>query len=183
MATAQIVDYRVWGTGNYSPEAVPQPGCNASGPFSGPSEGLGMGQVQFAGFACFPTELNPDPNASSFIWTATDTQTAEDGDQIFLEGRGTWTPTVVGMDGDVPILTAVWDGEWTIVDGTGRFAGAKAIEIKMIAENLPFKFTDPVWQFTYEKVGQIQLVPEPQALALAVVSCAPLLRRRSAHRN
>lgn len=158
-AAAQVVPYRVWGTGNYRPDAVPAEGCNASGPFSGPSQGLHMGRVAYQGFACFPTALNTDPAATSFIWTASDVQVAANGDKLYLEGIGTWTPRFEGLDEETgePIFTAVWDGEWFIVGGTGRFANATTVSIRMIAENLPFKFSDPVWRFTYEKVGQIDL--------------------------
>jgi hypothetical protein len=157
-AAAQVVPYRVWGTGIYKPNVVPIDGCIASGPFSGPSQGLHMGRVAYEGFACFPSELNTG-STTSFIWTADDVQVAANGDELHLHGMGTWTPEVVGLDEETgePILTAVWDGEWIIVGGTGRFANARSVSIRMIAKNLPFKYSDPEWEFTYEKVGQIDL--------------------------
>lgn len=142
---AQIVPFRTVGPG----------GVNAAtGDFAGSAQGIHLGACNFAGNAVLTPYTDLD-----FSWTATDTYTGANGDQIFLTGIGTihlfpmpeLGPTIYG---------AKWFAEWEVVGGTGRFenAGPADEPITMIANNLPFDIvSDPIWYFTFEKIGEFDL--------------------------
>ena len=145
-SNAQIVPYRVTGTGGVDP---------VTGDFGGTSKGLHLGKFTFSGNALV---VGLDPLNGDFegTWTAVDTQVAANRDELHLVGNG--TITLIPLVGTM--FEAVWSGEWTVTGGTGRFknAGPGPEPIQMVAVNDPFDIvSDPIWYFSYEKVGEFDL--------------------------
>lgn len=141
---AQVVPYRVEGTGSVDP---------ATGAFGGPSIGLHMGQMTYSGNITSQVPTGP----FTVAWTAVDTQVAADGSTISLSGAGTATIIPISF----PTVYAVWSGQWTVTGGTGRFANVQNVggPIQMVALNDPFDVTDNVTPrgLSYQKVGRIDL--------------------------
>lgn len=138
---AQVVPYRVVGTG----------GINAvTGEFGGPSIGRHMGRMTYTGTSV----TVPDANDPFLLhYTASDVQVAADGSELHLSGIG--TVTLIPLGGN--LFSAEWDGDWTIVGGTKRFANASGT-VQLRAVNEPFDIVnDLVWYYSYEKTGEFDL--------------------------
>lgn len=142
---AQEVPAKLVGTGAFNSSDLT---------FEGDAIGSHLGNCSFAGVAT----LSPADNTGLVLnYFAPDVYTAANGDTLELIGIGTTTLTPVGVNGNgEPVFTAVWDGTWTVVGGTGRFSNASGA-YELYAENLPFAFSDPYWYFIYEKTGTIDL--------------------------
>jgi hypothetical protein len=143
---AQIVPYKLTGSGVADP---------TTGQFYGPSISTHLGKMTY-----FAQALTLIPTATGFDYTAVDVQTAADGSEIHLFGVGSAVLTP-RPDLGAGWFEAVWDGEWTVTGGTGRFANVKPgtgpIILEMVQE--PFDLFDPITlrPFTYTKTGDIDL--------------------------
>lgn len=144
---AQNVPAKIVGTGAFDSSDLS---------FGGDAIGSHLGACSFLGNA----ELIPDPNDGTglvLLYFAPDVYTAANGDTLELLGIGsvTLTPVAQRANGEF-VFTALWDGTWTVVGGTGRFEKASGA-YELTAVNEPFAFSDPFWYFSYEKSGKIDL--------------------------
>jgi hypothetical protein len=154
---AQIVPYKLTGSG----VADPLGGSSGLGAFYGPSISTHLGKMWYEAEATSLVFSGYGPGGEwIFDYTADDVQTAADGSEIFLSGAGKayLTPR---PDLGPTWFDAVWDGEWTVVGGSGRFANASSgtgpIILAMVQE--PFDLLDAITlrPFTYTKTGDINL--------------------------
>ena len=153
-SSAQLVPYHVIGTGGIDP---------VTGDFAGPAKGFNLGELTVGGNAVVDG-LDPQNGDFEGVWTADVTDVATNGDELNLVGSGTITLKPLGGT----MFEAVWSGEWTVTGGTGRFENAEPgpKPIRMVAVNDPFDIvSDPIWYFSYEKVGEFDLGVLPTASA------------------
>jgi hypothetical protein len=125
-----------------------------TGDYLGTGHGTHLGKHTFLGnVATTPTgQLTAD-------WHSTVPQetVAADGSKLYFDTAG--TVELIPRD-NLGNFTAVWVGEFTVVGGTGRFANAGPADepLQVFAVNDPFNyFTDPVWTFSWELSGRIEL--------------------------
>jgi hypothetical protein len=134
------------GTGVYIP---------ATGYYYGPGEEKTLGPLIFNG----TIETEPTgPLTFSFqnLGRGTSDETLheaiyEDGSSVSVRFQG--TAELIPIDNGN--FTAVWLGVMEIVRGTGKMRGAKG-KLDVVAENKPFKLTDPFWEFEWIWSGEIK---------------------------
>jgi hypothetical protein len=149
-SSAQSVAYRTHGTGLYSPFA---------GNYEGPGVGTHLGRHTFVGnVATMFVGVMPDGSLLfEFEISEDDPQltVAADGSTLLFSASG----HVLMMAIDDEFYTAVWEGDFVVEGGTGRFANARPAEepLRVVAINDPFRLTDPAWPFTWELTGRIRL--------------------------
>ena len=82
---------------------------------------------------------------------------AAHGDTLFFSGSG--QVEFIPLDDTFTTFVAIWEGDFVVVGGTGRFAGAKpaAEPLRVVAINDPFTLLDPAWSFSWELTGRIVL--------------------------
>jgi hypothetical protein len=86
----------------------------------------------------------------------------EDGSTITTRFRGIVELVPVLEDGNpTGQFTANWDGNWTIVEGTGQLRGAKG-GFRVTAINDPFSLTDPYWNFSWSWRGNVTVPNRPE---------------------
>jgi hypothetical protein len=142
---AQSVPYRAHGTGSYSP---------AHGDYGGVGVGIHLGKHTFLGkVATSPTTT--DPLVFDFVLTDPQETVAANGDTLLFGGSG--QVTLILLDATSMTFMAVWEGDFVVVGGTGRFAGARPADepLRVLAINAPFSLFDPVWSFSWELTGRI----------------------------
>jgi hypothetical protein len=86
----------------------------------------------------------------------------EDGSSISTRAKGI-VQLIPVLDGDgnpTGQFTADWNGNWTIVKGTGQYRGAKG-SFRVNAVNDPFYLTDPSWNFSWTWSGNIAVPSNP----------------------
>jgi hypothetical protein len=85
----------------------------------------------------------------------------EDGSTISTRFRGIVELVPVLENGNpTGQFTANWDGNWTIVEGTGQLRGAKG-GFRVNAINDPFSLTDEVWTFSWSWQGNVTVPNRP----------------------
>ena len=54
-------------------------------------------------------------------------------------------------------VVAIWEGDFVVEGGTGRFAGAQPADepLHVVAINAPFTVLDPEWSSSWELTGRI----------------------------
>jgi hypothetical protein len=146
-ALAQSVPYKSHGTGGYFP---------ATGDYGGTGVGTHLGNLTFSGnvaVATAPTANNP----LIFDWWLTVPQetVAANGDTLLFSGAG----QVELVPLDATTFVAIWQGDFVVEGGTGRFAGAQPADepLHVVAINDPFTLLDPEWFFSWEVTGWIVL--------------------------
>ena len=145
-SVAQSVAYRTHGTGSYSPVTFG---------YGGVGVGTHLGKHTFAGkVATSPTD---NPLVFDFSLTGTQETVAANGDKLYFSGRG--QVELIPLDATFTTFVAVWEGDFVVVGGTGRFAGARPADepLRVVAINDPFSSLDPVWSFSWELTGRIVL--------------------------
>ena len=154
----QVVPYRLFGIG----VADPVGGDAGLGSFYGPAFGRFIGPLYYYAQATeiIPIDENMDGIPEGFTYQAIDTQTAWDGSEIYLYGEGTAT-LFPRPDLGPFIFEAVWDGDWTILGGSGRFENAESEPgaIDLFVYFYPFDLTDndTLRPFFYTKTGHWDL--------------------------
>ena len=146
-SAAQSVAYRAHGTGSYSP---------VNFDYGGVGVGIHLGKHTFLGMvATSPTEDNP--LVFDFSLTVPQETEAANGDKLFFTGSG--QVTLIPLDATLTTFMARWEGDFVVVGGTGRFAGAKPADepLRVLAINDPFRLSDLVWSFSWELTGRIVL--------------------------
>jgi hypothetical protein len=146
-AQAQIVPYETRGQGAQFD--------TATGMYWGTGNGTLMGRHSFAG-SIIPTDLS-NPLVVPFQSVVPQETVAANGDKLYFD--------VVGVVHYIPLeptftyWTAVWEAEFTVVGGTGRFRNAQPADqpLTTVAVNDPFTLTDPVLTFSWTVSGHIRL--------------------------
>ncbi len=143
---AQTVPYRGGGTGVYSP---------ITGHYE--VSGLGTHLGRLTGFGDIATTPTANPLVFDFNSTGPQVWVAANGDTLELSLSG--QVELIPVDETFTTFTAVWDGDFVVEGGTGRFKHARAADepLKVVAINEPFRLTDPFWQFSWEVTGQFRL--------------------------
>jgi hypothetical protein len=145
-SAAQSVAYRTHGTGSYSPVTLG---------YGGVGVGTHLGKHTFAGMVA----TSPTANRLVFDFTLMVPQetVAAHGDKLFFSGSG--QVELIPLDAAFTTFVAVWEGDFEVVGGTGRFAGARPADepLRVVAINDPFSLLDPVWSFSWELTGRIVL--------------------------
>jgi hypothetical protein len=143
---AQSVAYHTHGTGTYSP---------APGDYGGVGVGTHLGRHTFSGKVA--TSDTGYPLVFDFVLTAPQVTTAANGDTLLFSGSG--QVELIPLDDTFTTFMAIWRGDFVVVGGTGRFAGAKPADEPLHVEaiNDPFTLDDPVWSFSWELTGRIVL--------------------------
>src|SRR5262249_53360539 len=139
--------YRTHGTGSYSPGTFG---------YGGVGVGPHLGRHTFAGVvATSPTANNP--LVFDFSLMVPQETVAANGDKLFFSGSG--QVEFIPLDDTFTTFVAIWEGDFVVVGGTGRFAGAQPADepLRVVAINDPFSLLDPVWSFSWELTGRIVL--------------------------
>jgi hypothetical protein len=143
---AQTVPHKASGTSVYS---------SSSGDYEGPGVGTHVGKHHYSGTVAVTPTLDP----FTFLFATTDPQVtvAADGSEIFYDLSG--EVTLVPLNDDFTLFTAVWSGNAVIVGGTGRFADVQPADepLQILAINDPFSLTDAEWSFSWTLKGQMRL--------------------------
>jgi hypothetical protein len=152
-SSAQVVPFKSTGTNNaYMPTSA------NGGLFGGIGQTSHMGRTSGNGEVLSLSEPNEDLEIE---WTGAGDFVAANGDTICYEGGGVVTLIPIGVDADTGevIFIANWQAEFSITGGTGRFenVGNGSAPLAVLAINDPFKLSDPVWTYSYEIVGDIDL--------------------------
>ena len=145
--SAQTVPYKASGS-NAEFSAI-------TGDYGGSGKATHLGKHVFFGGQIAVTQTG----ALTFDWEFTLPQEtiAADGSKLYFDGVG--TVELIPLD-NLGNFTAEWTGEFHVLGGTRRFAnaGPAAAPLQVIAVNDPFNFfTDPVWTFSWELTGEIDL--------------------------
>ncbi|HZW34348.1 MAG TPA: hypothetical protein VFF52_26735 [Isosphaeraceae bacterium] len=144
VSLAQSVPYKSQGTGGYFP---------ATGDYSGTGVGTHLGNLTFSGNVA----IAPTANPLIFDWWLTVPQetVAANGDTLLFSGAG----QVELFPLDATTFVAIWQGDFVVEGGTGRFAGAQPADepLQVVAINDPFTLLDPEWFFSWTVTGQIVL--------------------------
>jgi len=143
---AQSVAYRAHGTGRYVPNS----------PLAGEYDGRGVGGPlgRHNLFGDVVTSYTADPLVLDFYVPCQQTIGAN-GDTLLFSGTGRVTLIPI----DATTFTAVWEGDFVVEGGTGRFARAKPANepLHIVAVNDPFNPLDPEWPFSWTLTGRIVL--------------------------
>lgn len=145
-AEAQSVAFRTFGSGSeYSP---------LSGEYWGTGHGTHLGK-----HSIFGEVVSDQTGPLTFEWeTATPQETiAADGSTIFFTGGG--EVELIPLD-NLGNFIAIWQGTFEVAGGEGRFENVGPAEepLTVTAINDPFNiFTDPIWTFSWELSGRIDL--------------------------
>jgi hypothetical protein len=117
--------------------------------------GTHLGKHTFAGVVA--TSPTANPLVYDFSLTGTQETVAANGDKLFFSGSG--QVELIPLDATGTTFVAVWEGDFVVVGGTGRFAGARPADepLHVVAINDPFSLLDPVWSFSWELTGRIVL--------------------------
>ena len=145
---AQTIPYFAVGkNAKYSSQASDNPGD-----YSGFGIGFPLGIHFFQG----NVETFDTDNPLVLTWESTQPQfTFGFLGAIFFDASG----SVELMTKDGVNFTAVWNGEFEVVGGTGLFRFVKPAEepLQVVAVNNPFQLTDPEWTFDWRLTGSIRL--------------------------
>jgi hypothetical protein len=143
---AQSVAYHTHGTGSYSP---------VTGDYGGNGVGTHLGKHTFAGIVA--TSPTANPLVFDFVLTAPQVTTAANGHTLLFSGSG--QVELIPLDETFTTFIAVWQGDFAVEGGTGRFAGAQPADepLRVVAINDPFTLIDPEWSFSWELAGRIVL--------------------------
>lgn len=143
---AQTVAYRAHGTGRYSP--LP------TGEYDGRGVGGPLGRHNL--FGDVVTLSTADPLVYYFYVPLQQTIGAN-GDTLLFSGTG--RVTLIPIDATWTTFTAVWEGDFIVEGGTGRFARAKPANepLHIVAVNDPFALSDPERPFSWTLTGRIVL--------------------------
>lgn len=153
----QIVPYDLVGSG----VADPLGGDAGLGSFYGPAIAAHMGRLTyFAEAVTLDLVFDDEGNLIGFDYYAIDTQVAADGSEVYLDGAG--SATLIPRDDLGPtIFEAVWDGDWNILGGSGRFenVGPGTAPIDLFVFFFAFDITDneTLRPFVYTKMGDWDL--------------------------
>jgi hypothetical protein len=143
---AQSVSYHALGTGHYSP---------STGDYGGRGVGTPLGKHTFYGNVV--TSPTANPLLFDFYLTVPQETVAANGDTLLFSGAG--QVELIPLDSKGMIFSAIWTGDFVVVGGTGRFAGAKPADkpLRVVAINEPFTFLDSQWFFCWSLTGRIVL--------------------------
>ena len=148
-ALAQVVPFRAMGeNAQYNP---------GTGQYVGGGQGTHIGRLAGQGQVQLP--IVPTGNPGQFLWKTAVPHviTAADGSTISLIGGG--LVQLIPLDTNIGLFSAVWQAEFEVQGGTGRFfnVGPGSGPIAVEAINQPFFLTDPLWKFSWSMKGTIDL--------------------------
>jgi hypothetical protein len=134
--------------------------CPTTGYMFGSGDGTPFGKSIYSGY--IETD-DPDPSTPltlTFQNAGRGTKNeilqetiAEDGSTLSFRFHG--DVEIIPLDA-LGNFTALWEGEWEIVRGTGRMRNAKGT-LDVVAVNNPFTFEDPHWSFGWSWSGIMKI--------------------------
>ena len=152
IANAQSVPFEASGADAGFDPGIPGEGL---GHYKGQGTGTHLGKHQITGDLTYVGDFFPTPDVFfSGTFEGTQTTTAANGDTLELDVIGT---VVLDFDATTGLASGTWLPNFTITNGTGRFANATGSSTG-VAVNPPFDpFTDPIWPFDWSMTGEIDL--------------------------
>jgi hypothetical protein len=103
------------------------------------------------------TSPTANPLVFDFFLTVPQETVAANGDTLLFSGTG--EVELIPLDATYTTFVAIWEGDFVVEGGTGRFAGAQPADepVRVVAINDPFTLLDPEWSFSWELTGRIVL--------------------------